>query len=171
MKWRGACLITGVPYSRLAALAAVLLAILSLSCTATHQAHTATSASQGGKIFAVSADAAAFYRHGPEQGRDPDSSLAKDTLVRLIRPSFGYSKIQLVSSGEKGYVLSDDIKPASPSLIAAANTVATENTATVAHTFGSPRETFNINSDDPRLVPPPEQLPPPDLPPQTPPGQ
>lgn len=163
MNWRGACLKVGVPYSRLAALAALSLAVLAPGCKTTHQTRALTS--PGGKLFAVTTDSTPFFQHGPQAGRDPEKRLPKDTLVKLIRPSFGYSKIELVSSGEKGYILSDNIKPASPSLIAAATTVTEETT--VAHTFGSPRETFDFNSNDPRLVPPPEQLPPPDLPPQT----
>jgi hypothetical protein len=171
VKWRGPCLKTRVAYSRLAALAAILLAIFTDGCNTTHQTRSITSPE--GKVYAVTNDSAAFFRHGPQSGRDPDKKLPKDTLVKLIRPSFGYSKIELVSSKEKGYVLSDDIKPASPSLIAATTTTATvTQDTTVAHsTFGSPRETFNIDSNDPRLVPPPEQLPAPGLPPQNSPAE
>ena len=161
MKWRGACLNSGVPYSRLAALAALLFAVLSIGCRNTQETHA--SVKSGGKLFAVTSDSAAFFRHGPQQGREPDSKLSRDTVVKLIRPSFGYSKVELVSSGEKGYVSSDEIKPASASLIAAAFAKPTDSV--IAHTDVPPGETFNIDSNDPRLVPPPEQLPPPDLPP------
>ena len=168
MKWRGACLNPGVPYSRLAASAAVLLALLPSGCKSTHETHA--SAAPGGKLFAVTSDSAPFFRHGPQQGRDPDSKLARDTVVRLIRPSFGYSKVELVSSGEKGYVSSEEIRPAPASLIAAA--LAGPADSAIANTVGPQGETFNIDSNDPRLVPPPEQLPAPDLPPAAlPPGQ
>jgi len=169
VKWRGACLITRVSYSRLATpLAVVLFATSFIGCKTSQVARRLTA--PVGKLYAVSNDSTGFFRHGPQTGRDPDQRLTKDTIVKLIRPSFGFSKIELVSSGETGYILTDDIRPASPALIAA-TTVATED-APVSHTFGSPRETFNINSDDPRLVPPPEQLPAPDLPPQdTPPAE
>ena len=152
-----------MPYSRLAALAAVLLAATSVGCKTSNVARRLTA--PVGKIYAVSTDSTSFFRHGPQAGRDPDQRLPKDTLVKLIQPSFGYSKIELVTSGQTGYILTDDMRPASPASVAA-TTVATEDAA-VAQTIGSPRETFNINSDDPRLVPPPEQLPAPDLPPQS----
>lgn len=161
MKWPTACLNTRVPHLRLAASAAALLALFSSGCNSVSRI-TARSPANG-PLYAVSTDSTAFFRHGPQPGRDPDSRLAKDTLVKLIRPSFGYSKIELVNSGEKGYVLNEQIKPAPPSLIAA-TTVAREDPVG-PQTFGSPRETFNLNSNDPRLVPPPEELPAPDLPP------
>ena len=41
--------------------------------------------------------------------------------MTLIRPSFGYCKVQLVKTSKEGYVASEDIKPASPTLIAALN--------------------------------------------------
>lgn len=114
------------------------------------------------KLYAITADSAAFFRRGPQQGREPDQKLSKDTIVKLIRPSFGYSKVQLVASGEQGYVASDEIKPASPMLVASAATARTES---VHPANSSPAaEQFNLNSDDPRLVPPPEDLPDPDLP-------
>lgn len=166
MKWRGACLFAGVSYSRSAALAASLLAILCTGCKSANKAHANTA--RGGKLFAVTADSAAFFRHGPQQGRSPDRTLPKDTIVRLIRPSFGYSKIQLVASGEQGYVLSEEIKPASATapLVAAAPVLPAGSVAAPASgRFG---ETFNIDSSDPRLVPPPEELPNPDLPAQAP---
>jgi hypothetical protein len=168
VKWRGACLFAGVSYSRLAALAASLLAILCPGCKSANKAHGTTA--RGGKFFAVTADSAAFFHHGPQEGRPPDKTLPKDTIVRLIRPSFGYSKIQLVASGEQGYVSSEEIKPASAPLVAAAPVPARESVA--APIFGRFGEAFDIDSSDPRLVPPPEQLPDPDLPASaTPPGQ
>ena len=160
MKWRGVGLFAGVSSSRSAALAVSLLAILIPGCQSANKPNV--SAARGGKYFAVTADSAPFFHHGPQAGRAPDLKLPKDTLVRLIRPSFGYSKIQLVASGERGYVLSDEIKPASPPLIAAA-LVGPANSAD-APSVGPFHETFEMDSRDPRLVPPPEQLPDPDLP-------
>jgi hypothetical protein len=164
VKWRGACLFAGVSYSRSAALAATLLAILCSGCKSADKAHATTA--RGGKFFAVAADSAAFFRHGPQQGRSPDMTLPKDTMVRLIRPSLGYSKVQLVASGERGYVLSEEIKPASApaALVAAAPVLPADSVA--APGSGRFGETFNIDSSDPRLVPPPEELPNPDLPAQ-----
>src|SRR3954453_14977544 len=69
------------------------------------------------KVFAVTADKTAFYRYGPQQGSGPDQELTRDTLMTVIRPSFGYCKVQLIAGGE-GYVASEDIKPAPPTLLA-----------------------------------------------------
>ena len=114
------------------------------------------------RLFAVTVDSAAFFRHGPQQGRDPDLRLPKDTVVKLIRPSFGYSKIQIVASGLQGYVASEEIRPASSPLLAAATIQPPDS---VNAPINEPAaEQFNLNSDDPRLVPPPENLPDPDLP-------
>ena len=165
------CLNPRVNYSRLAlALAAVLSLCFSACSSVTKTVQKVTQPPENGKLYAISADSAAFFKHGPQQGREPDQKLSRDTIVKLIRPSFGFSKVQLVASGENGYVASDDLKPASPMLVASA---ATARTAPGHAAPSSPAaEQFNLNSDDPRLVPPPEDLPDPDLPPTAPaPGQ
>src|SRR6188768_3492964 len=74
----------------------------------------------GGKMLAVVAEQTSFYRYGPQQGNGPDQTLKKDTLMTLIRPSFGYCKVHLLE-GAEGYVASEDIKPAPPTLLAALN--------------------------------------------------
>lgn len=102
-----------------------------------------------GQVFAVTASSAPFYRFGPQQGNGPDQFLPKDTLMTLTRLSFGYCKVQLLS-GPEGYIASDDIQPAPPTLLAALNPP--EPTA----------ESFDMHSSEP---PPPEELPDPDLPP------
>lgn len=140
-------------YYRRTALAFALLLALFAGCkSADRPAHSTTKAT---RLYAVAVDSAAFFRHGPQPGRDPDLKLPKDTVVRLIRPSFGYSKIQVVTSGVLGYIASEEIRPASSTLLAA---------ATTPQTSGPVGEQFNLNSSDPRLVPPPEELPDPDLP-------
>jgi len=129
----------------------------------------------GGQLYAVSADSTAFFKRGVHPG-EPDQKLPRETLVRLIRPSFGFSKVELVQSKEIGYVASDDIRPANSALIAAASapkvdpmaTPIESSTPTESTTPGV--EQFRLNSDDPRLVPPPEDLPPSELP-TPPPGQ
>jgi hypothetical protein len=163
VKWRGTCLNPRVNYSRPALAGAAVLALFFSACSSvTKTVQKVTTPPDGGKLYAVTADSAAFFQHGPQQGREPDKKLSKDTLVKLIRPSFGYSKVQLVASGEQGYVASDEIKPASSMLIASTATARTES---VPSTPPSPAaEQFNLNSNDPRLVPPPEDLPDPDLP-------
>lgn len=160
--------------SRLVLPGAALLALFFLGCsTANKTVQTTdkskkTPSSKNGQLFAVSADSAAFFHRGPQPGREPDKTLPRETLVKLIRPSFGFSKVQLVASGEQGYVASDEIKPASPAALIAATTPAPADSLSPAST--PPVEQFNLNSDDPRLVPPPEDLPNPDLP-AFPPGQ
>ncbi|HEV3409966.1 MAG TPA: hypothetical protein VG095_06715 [Chthoniobacterales bacterium] len=110
----------------------------------------------GGKLFAVRADQTSFYRYGPQQGNGPDETLPKDTLMTLIRPSFGYCKVKLVDSEKEGYVASEDIQPAPPTLIAALNPTTAPSPAAAPD--------FDIRSSEP---PPPESLPAPDLPPST----
>jgi hypothetical protein len=134
-----------------------ILLILFSGCT--NSPRTAQHSPTAAKLFAVTADSAAFYRHGPQQGRDPDLKLAKDTIVKVIRPSFGYTKIQLLVSGLQGYVASEEIAPAPVTLLAAAEPPPAVRRA---------QERFGFNSTDPRLVSPPEQLPDPDLPPAPP---
>src|SRR5471032_327603 len=135
-------------YYRRAAVALALVSALFTDCKSADK--PAQSTTKATRLFAVTVDSAAFFRHGPQQGRDPDLKLPKDTVVRLIRPSFGYSKIQVVASGLQGYVASEEIWPASSTLLAA---------ATTPQANGPTGGQFNLNSNDPRLVPPPEELP------------
>ncbi len=58
-----------------------------------------------------------FYRYGPQQGNGPDMQLPRDSIMKVIRPSFGYVKVQL-QDGEDGYVASEDIRPAGAALVA-----------------------------------------------------
>ena len=164
MKWPATCLTARVNYSRLALAAATVLALSFSSCSSvTKTVQKVTAPPENGKVYAITSDSAAFFHRGPQEGREPDKKLSKDTLVKLVRPSFGYSKVKLVASGELGYVASEDIKPASPLLIASTATARTESSVAAQH--ASPGgEQFNIDSTDPRLVPPPEDLPDPDLP-------
>ncbi len=136
-------------------LALALLCGFSSACSSTKNS---TAGVNNGKVFAVTAEKTSFYRFGPQQGNGPDESLPKDTLMTLIRPSFGYCKVQLMPSAKEGYVASEDIQPAPPTLIAALN--APPNQAGNS----SERENFDVRSTEP---PPPETLPDPDLPPTT----
>ena len=150
-------------YSRLLP-AAALLAICFAGCSSANKPApvTITTSKRDSKFFVVSADSAAFFRRGPQAGREPDKTLSKETVVKLIRPSFGYSKIQVVATGEQGYVSSEEIKPASSALLASVSAPKTDPLATPSTPPAV--EQFNLNSSDPRLVPPPEDLPPADLP-------
>jgi hypothetical protein len=135
------------------ALLAVVLALFS-GCTGTGgQRPTAGS---NGKLYAVTGDNVAFFRFGPQQGNGPDRTLPRNTLVRLIRPSWGYSKVQLIEENQQGYVASEDIAIAPASLV-----VSTNATPSASPTG----DQFDLNSTDPRLNAPAENLPSPDLPP------
>jgi hypothetical protein len=104
--------------------------------------------------YSVAANQTPFYHYGPQQGNGPDSQLPKDSIMKVIRPSFGYVKVQL-QDGESGYVASEDIRPAPAALVA-------EKLApppTPMPTYAGQGEEFQLNSDDPRLIAPPEVLP------------
>ena len=148
-----------MPYYRRAAFAFALVSIVVTGCKSSDK--PAQSTTKASRLFAVKVDSAGFFQRGPRPG-EPDLKLPRDTVVRLIRPSFGYSKVQVVTSGQQGYVASEEIGPASSTLLAAA-TISPADPSAVQPT-GPAGEQFNLNSNDPRLVPPPEQLPGVDLP-------
>lgn len=137
-------------------LALLVIAAALLPACSSFKAKSAAAQQNNGKFYSVTADKTAFYRYGPQQGNGPDESLPRDTLMTLIRPSFGYCKVHLVATSKDGYVASEDIKPAPPTLVAAL-TAPTPSPISV-------RETFDVQSNTP---PPPETLPAPDLPPAT----
>lgn len=152
-----------VKYSRFLP-AAAALALFFSGCSSGNKpaVTTISTARTNAKLYAISVESAAFFRRGPQAGRDPDKTLAKETVVKLIRPSFGYSKVELVETGEQGYVSSEEIRPASSALLAAVSAPKPDALATPSTQPAG--EQFNLNSNDPRLIPPPEDLPPSDLP-------
>ena len=128
-----------------------LVALLAAGCASTLK--PALSGTTGG-WYSVSAEQTPFYRYGPQQGGGPDLQLPRDSIMKVIRPSFGYVKVQL-QDGANGYVASEDIGPANAALVA-------EKLApppTPPPTFAGQGEQFGLDSDDPRLVAPPEPLP------------
>jgi hypothetical protein len=143
--------------------AASLLAIFISGCSSSNKpaVTTTTTSKRDGKLFAVSVESAPFFRHGPRAGVNPDKTLARETVVKLIRPSFGYSKVEVVATGEQGYVSSEELRPASSALLASVSAPKPDPLATPSNQAA---EQFNLNSSDPRLVPPPEDLPPSELP-------
>jgi len=122
-----------------------LLAVCATSCSTSDLG--APTVSNSGKYYAVSVKQAAFYFYGPQQANGPDQKLPQDTLVMLIRPSFGYSKVKLMN-GQQGYVATQDIRAAPPELVSA------ETTPPVSNETSRTRK-FHF---DPRLLPP-EPLP------------
>jgi hypothetical protein len=119
-----------------------LLGLCGTSCSTSDS--TAPTASNSGKYYAVSVKQAEFYLYGPQQGNGPDQKLPQDTLVMLIRPSFGYSKVQLMN-GQQGYVASQDIHAAPAQLVSAETTPAVRPSHETGRT---PKFRF-----DPRSIP------------------
>ncbi len=109
-----------------------------------------------GAWYSVAASETPFYRYGPQQGNGPDQKLPRDSIMKVIRPSFGYVKVQL-QDGENGYVASEDIRPAGAALVA--EKLAPPPTPAPAPVLASQGEQFQLDSNDPRLIAPPEPLP------------
>lgn len=82
--------------------------------------HSTRKAGPAEKLFAVTAESTPFYHHSPQQGRGPDKTIPRDTLLTLIRSSFGFCKVRL-QDGEKGYVARSDIGAASAAVVASIN--------------------------------------------------
>jgi len=108
--------------------------------------------------YAVTADQTPFYKYGPQQGTGPDQQLAHDSIMKVIRPSFGYVKVKL-QDGASGYVASEDIRPAASTLVAEKLAPPPEITTPTIASHREQGEQFGLNSDDPRLIAPPEPLP------------
>ena len=108
--------------------------------------------------YSVTAEQTPFYKYGPQQGSGPDTQLAQNSIMKVIRPSFGYVKVKL-QDGESGYVASEDIQPAPPALVAEKLAPPPEITTPTIASHSEQGEQFGLNSDDPRLIAPPEPLP------------
>ena len=132
----------------------VLFALCGTSCSTPESAAPAA-ASNSGQYYVVSAREAKFFRYGPQQASGPDEKLAQGTLMTLIRPEFGYRKVQL-SNGLQGYVAGQDIHAAPPEVVQAA----TNPNPTVSGTIEPNRNRRSRdNMVDPRFLPPPPALP------------
>ncbi|MGI8891761.1 MAG: hypothetical protein ACR2G0_13400 [Chthoniobacterales bacterium] len=136
------------------------MALLVVGCASTNKPKILSGTTD--TWYAVSSNQAAFYKYGPQQGNGPDMQLAHDSIMKVIRPSFGYVKVQL-QGGENGYVASEDIRPAGAALVAEKLSPPPEpDPDPLPPTVASHTETgeqFGLNSDDPRLIAPPEPLP------------
>lgn len=108
--------------------------------------------------YAVASNQTPFYRYGPQQGNGPDTQLPHDSIMKVIRPSFGYVKVKL-QDGASGYVASEDIRPAPATLVAEKLAPPPEPAPPIVASQTEQGEQFGLNSDDPRLIPPPEPLP------------
>jgi len=130
-----------------------VLVLLAAGCTSTINSG-ALDGTVGG-WYAVTAAQTPFYHYGPQQGNGPDSQLPRDSIMKVIRPSFGFVKVQL-QDGESGYVANEDIRPAPAALVAEKLTPPPPE---LPPSLASQGEDFQFDSDDPRLVAPPEPLP------------
>jgi hypothetical protein len=137
-------------------------------CSASRKMLSQVTSAEGGKMYAVGVEQAAFYRFGPQQGNGPDQQLPRDTLVRLVRNSFGYSKVVIAETGQQGFVASEDLTVASAALIAAATATPPPEIASTSSSSSAASQNFDVESTDASFVPPPEGLPAPDLPPAAP---
>ena len=106
--------------------------------------------------YSVAASQTPFYRHGPQQGNGPDMQLPRDSIMKVIRPSFGYVKVQL-QNGENGYVANEDIRPAPATLLA--EKLAPPPKLPPPPTVADQSEQLKLNSGELRLIAPPEPLP------------
>jgi hypothetical protein len=86
----------------------------SFGCAQSNPTHTAAAKSEN--FYSVATKSTGFYSYDPHQEVGPDKILAHDTVVVLLRPSFGYSVVRLMT-GEQGYVSSKDLRVAPPTLI------------------------------------------------------
>ena len=136
--------------------AAVVLGLFFASCAGEKKSN-ATASTVGG-WYSVTAVQTPFYHYGPQQGKGPDSQLPRDSIMKVIRPSFGYVKVQL-QDGENGYVASEDIGPANPSVVAEKLAPSPPPDPVIANQDQGQEEQFQLNSNDPRLIAPPEPLP------------
>ena len=91
------------------------IALLAFGCASSGK--TGAFSGTTGGWYSVVTPQTPFYRYGPQQGNGPDLQLPRDSIMKVIRPSFGYVKVQL-QDGENGYVASEDIQPAASTLVA-----------------------------------------------------
>lgn len=129
----------------------------------------------GQAYYVVKADFTPLYRTGPQQPNGPDQSLPKDTLVTLLKKSFGFSRVQL-ENGLNGYVATEDLQVAPPERIAPPEAVVDniENNSAIVQRFSAERAaesaaTSTSNAEalpdlpEPRLEPEPTAIEKPDF--------
>jgi hypothetical protein len=145
-------------------LASAAVSLLTVGCQSANQPKIFSGTTD--RWYAVTASQTPFYRYGPQQGNGPDLQLPHDSIMKVIRPSFGYVKVEL-QDGENGYVANEDIRPAPATLVAEKLAPPPElpfselppPDLSPASTIADQGERFQLNSDDPRLIAPPEPLP------------
>jgi hypothetical protein len=140
----------------------LVLAVLASSCSHKSKARSTRPAmtADGQKLYAVMVDFTAFYLSGPQQASGPDKHLPKNTLMTVIKPSFGYSKVKLDANGQEGYVSTADIHTAPADLAATvrASPSPSPSAATLPDTTAprdSPSPSANATTPTPRESPSP----------------
>jgi hypothetical protein len=101
----------------------MVAALFGFGCTETKSKSNQTSAVEAEHFYSVATKSTGFYHLSPSQEVGPDKFLPKDTVVKVIRPSFAYSWVKLMNDQE-GYVASKDLRVAPPELVAAATAAA-----------------------------------------------
>ena len=94
--------------------------ILCSGCAKLNLLGHGSSAASTKDLLVVTAPQTPFYRYGPQQTAGPDRQLPHDTIVTLVRHSFGYSKVRL-QDGTQGFIANDDLGKAPERLVAQLN--------------------------------------------------
>jgi hypothetical protein len=109
--------------ARRAGAVSLLTAVVLLSCSCKTNSGYATEpnavAASQDHFYSVATKSTGFFHYSPSQEVGPDKFLPRDTVLKVTRPSFVYSRVQLMNDQE-GYVASKDLRVAPPELVAKA---------------------------------------------------
>jgi hypothetical protein len=108
-----------------------------------------------GNFYSVATNSTGFFSYDPHQEVGPDKMLRRDTVVVLLRPSFGYSVVRLMT-GEQGFVSSKDLRVAPAALIPKA--------APTPRPSGPAIEVYSPKPTPAQSPPPPSEIEPAPLP-------
>ena len=122
------------------------MALLAFGCASSGK--TGAFSGKTGGWYSVVTPQTPFCHYGPQQGNEPNFQLTRDSIMKVIRPSFGYMKVQR-RDGESDYVANEDIRPAAATLVA-------EKLAPPV--LASHSEEFQLDSNDPRPIAPTEPV-------------
>ena len=142
----------GPPTIALLAISVIVVELCS-GCESTGSPRRA--AATGANFFIVKVGSTPFYRLGPAQLNGSDMILPKDTLVTLVRPEIGWSKVKL-GSGDQGYVANDDLTVAPAAAIAAVNPPSVKRSRTIQV---DPDSSFSLPEPSPDIEPTPIPIP------------
>jgi hypothetical protein len=113
--------------ARRAGAVSLLIAVVLLSCSCKTNSGYITEPSavtaSADHFYSVASKSTGFFHYSPSQEVGPDKYLPRDTVVKVTRPSFVYSRVKLMNDQE-GYVASKDLRVAPPELVAKATAAA-----------------------------------------------